>query len=60
MNNLFGGGCDCILWILILSCCCGGSMPNFGGGSGGCLCDVLPLLLILNCCCGGTGSSCGC
>lgn len=59
MNNLFGGGCDCILWILILSCCCGGGMPNFGG-NGGCLCDILPLLLILNCCCGGTGSSCGC
>lgn len=45
-----GCGCDWMLWILMLTCCCGCN-----------ICDILPLILILSCCCGKKDKcDCGC
>ena len=53
MNFGCGAGtCDCLIWILILMCCCG-SNSTYNNGCG-CL---LPIILAL-CCCGG-GNGCG-
>ncbi len=43
------GGCGCnMLWLLMLTCCCGTN-----------LCDLLPILMIL-CCCGNKNKDCSC
>lgn len=56
------GGCNSILWIIILLSCCGNGTSLLGGsgcGSGmnGC-CDNLWIILLLLCCCG-NGGGCG-
>lgn len=57
-TSLFGGSsCNCILWIIILMCCCG----NNGCGNGcGCgnndNCWIIVVLLLL---CGNNGFGCG-
>ncbi len=73
MNGLFGGcgnecgggfGGDAIIWIILLSCICGGG--NGGGCGGGCGCEgggglgggSWIWILLLLCCCGG-GGGCG-
>ena len=62
-GNFFGGGsgCDCMLWILSLLCCCGGCGGgcNDGCGCGGGAYGFCPWLVILCCCCGcGGGGGC--
>lgn len=53
----FNNGCNSILWIIILLCCCGNSWGNGcgngcgGNGFGGDNCCLLVLILLL--CCGG-------
>lgn len=60
-NNGFGG-CESIIWLIILLSCCGGNgWGNFGSGCGcgdnnGC--NNILWILILLCCCG--GNNCGC
>lgn len=49
-----GGGCDCLIWILILLICCGGCGGNRHSDCG-CSC-ILPIIVLL-CCCGGCGGS---
>lgn len=58
-----GGSCNCIIWLLILSCICGGNTGfGFGGdcgnGCGGNSCWILILLLLF--CGNGFGGDCGC
>lgn len=55
------GGCNSILWIiLLLGCCCGNGSSIFSGNGCGCGCDNnLWLILILLFCCG-NGNGCGC
>ena len=55
-----GNSCNCILWIIILMCCCG----NNGCGNG-CSCsnsgDNCWLIIVLLLLCGGCGNNgCGC
>ncbi len=38
------GGCESIIWLLLILCCCG----KDGMGN---LCGILPWILILCCCC---------
>ena len=53
-------GCNSVLWIILLLCCCGNGNGCFGGNNGGC--DCLWIIILL-CCCGngfGNNGGCGC
>ncbi|NLG05320.1 MAG: chorion class high-cysteine HCB protein 13 [Clostridia bacterium] len=59
-NTRQGGGCNSIIWIIILLCLCGnndGCQGNngIGGlfGSGGSDCSCIIIILLLLSCCGG-------
>lgn len=69
-NSILGGngGCSWIIWILLLSCVCGGNGGGFGNilGGNGCGCDDgcgnnscewLIWILLLSCFCGGNNNS---
>ena len=53
------GGCNSIIWLIILLCCCGCGNNGIGGGcdNGNNSCLWLILLLF---CCGGNGCGGGC
>ena len=70
-----GGGCSWIIWILLLSCVCGGNngggcgFGNIFGGNNGCGCDDgcgsnscewLIWILLLSCFCGGNNNGSRC
>ena len=73
-SSTFGGnsGCSWIIWILLLSCICGGNngggcgFGNILGGNNGCgcndgcgnnSCEWLIWILLLSCFCGGNNGS---
>ncbi len=71
-SSNFGGGCNSIIWILLLLCFCGGNNSGCGngilGGSCGCddgcgcggnnnSCEWIIWILLLSCICGGNNGS---
>ncbi|HJC09555.1 MAG TPA: chorion class high-cysteine HCB protein 13 [Candidatus Blautia ornithocaccae] len=57
-RGLFGGGCSCIIWILLLLSCCGNG-NTFSGNDGCSDSSCLILILLLLCGCGnGCGNGC--
>ena len=53
------GGCNSIIWIIILLCLCGGNNGLLGGGcNNGCGCgnDSCLIIILLLFCCGGMGN----
>ncbi|HHT83727.1 MAG TPA: chorion class high-cysteine HCB protein 13 [Clostridiales bacterium] len=43
--------CECLIWLLLILCCCGNGCGFGGFGGHGCNC-LIWLILILCCCCG--------
>ncbi len=53
------GGCNSIIWIILLLILFGNNNGSCFGGSGDC-CDSLIWIILLICCCGNNGNGCGC
>ncbi|MCC8081713.1 MAG: chorion class high-cysteine HCB protein 13 [Clostridiales bacterium] len=54
------GGCNSIIWIILLLILFGNNNGSCFGGNGDSCCDSLIWICLLLCCCGNNGNGCGC